>query len=381
MQLEGHNQLAGLDGRAFLDENLIDRAADAGDDVDFHLHGLDDRDNLVFLDRVTRLDVELGDHAGDGRADLALVVGVGQRDRTHLGYGVLIGYSNLAAHTVKEDVAAHAHDVAIGLAIAAVILDNLGVETPGGDRAVGGIGRELFDFTACCVEVNRRQQLARTAGDGLFALEHDLLQIFGEAPRGLTHHALEVGDNRVGVGQRAAALEDIFRGQTVLHYEDRQVTDHLGGRRNFDNIVQHVVDRNIYVFDILELVNQAKALNLRAQVGVLTARHLVAVDVGQGIADIGFKLGVALAHIRPVIGQVLQLMRVKAGVTRLTLQGGDDGVHGRLAGGRGHGVDRAVHDVHTGLGSHQVGRNLVARGVVRVQVDGEADLVTSFLAA
>lgn len=230
MQLEGHNQLAGLDARAFLDENLIDRTADAGDDVDFHLHGLDDRDNLVFLDRIARFDVQLGDHAGDGRADLALVVGVGQRDRTHLGYGVLIGYSNLAAHTVKEDVAAHAHDVAVGLAIAAVILDNLGVETPGDDRAVGGIGRELFDFTACCVEVNRRQQLART--------------------------------------------------------------------------VQHVVDRNIYVFDILELVNQAKALNLRAQVSVLTARHLVAVDVGQGIADIGFKLGVALAHIRPVIGQV-----------------------------------------------------------------------------
>lgn len=74
-------------------------------------------------------------------------------------------------------------------------------------------------------------------------------------------------------------------------------------------------------------------------------------------------------------------MRVKAGVTRLTLQGGDDGVHGRLAGGRGHGVDCAVHDIYTGLGSHQVGRNLVARGVVRVQVDGEADLVTSFLAA
>ena len=272
-------------------------------------------------------------------------------------------------------MAAHAHDVAVGLAIAAVILDNLGVEAPGDDRAVGGIGRELFDFTACRVEVDRRQQFARTAGDGLFTLEHDLLQIFGEAPRGLTHHALEVGDDRVGVGQCAAALEDIFRGQTVLHHEDCQVTDHLGGRRNLDNIAQHVVDRNIHVFDILKLVNQAKALNLRAQIGVLTARHLVAVDIGRGIADVGFELGVALAHIRPVIGQVLQLVRVQACVTRLTLQGGDDGVHGRLAGGRGHGVDCAVDNVYTGLGCHQVGCNLVARGVVRVQVDGQTDLV------
>ena len=161
----------------------------------------------------------------------------------------------------------------------------------------------------------------------------------------------------------------------VLHHEDGQVAHHLGGGGHLHNVAQHVVDLDVHLLDLLEPVAQAQALHLGLEVGVLAAGDLVAVDVGGGVLDAGLKLAVAQAHVRPVVGELLELFGVQAGVPLLALQGGHHRVHGGLAGHGGHGVDGAVHNVHPRLGGHQIGGHLVAGGVVGVQVDGQAHLV------
>ena len=52
---------------------------------------------------------------------------------------------------------------------------------------------------------------------------------------------------------------------------------------------------------------QAQALHLALEVGVLAARHLVAVDIGGGVLDARLKLAVAQAHVGPVVGEGLEL--------------------------------------------------------------------------
>jgi hypothetical protein len=57
------------------------------------------------------------------------------------------------------------------------------------------------------------------------------------------------------------------------------------------------------------------------------------------------------------------------------LQGGDDGVEVRLRGAAAHRGDREIDDVHAGVGGAQDRAGVDAAGVVRVEVDREADLL------
>ena len=182
---------------------------------------------------VALLDGELGHHAGDGRTHLHGVGLIGQRGLPCLLGGVGVADGDLAAHTVQleldvdgavvvtvaqtqilddqrlavldvdlvrlaqrhaveEHMAAHAGDVAVLLAVAAEILIDLGVHGVGDEVLLLRVVAELLHLMAQLVEVHGRQQLAGTAGDGLLPLEHHFLQLLREAPRGLTHHALEV---------------------------------------------------------------------------------------------------------------------------------------------------------------------------------------------
>ena len=120
---------------------------------------------------------------------------------------------------------------------------------------------------------------------------------------------------------------------------------------------------------------EAERLDLRLQVRVLAAGDLIAVDIGNGDLEALVEALIAQAHVGPVIGQLLQALRVEAGVALLTAQGLDERIHRRLAREVGQRSDGGVDHVHTGLGRHEVGRDLVVGGVVRVQVDGDADLL------
>ena len=83
------------------------------------------------------------------------------------------------------------------------------------------------------------------------------------------------------------------------------------------------------------------------------------------------EVGVALAHVAPVVGELLQPLGVEPGVAlRAAQQRLDERVHGGLAGQARERAYGAVHYVHARLRRQEVGGDLVVRGVVGVQVDG-----------
>ena len=163
--------------------------------------------------------------------------------------------------------------------------------------------------------------------------------------------------------------------EVVLHHEDGEVADHLGAGRDLDDVAEHVVDGAVHFLDVVKAVAEAEGVDLGLEVGVLAAGYLVAVDVRDRHAQALVKAGVALADVAPVVGELLQSDGVEPGVALRTAQSLDQGVDARLAREAGEGADGAVHDVHARLGGEEVGGYLVVRGVVRVQVDGDADLL------
>ncbi len=161
----------------------------------------------------------------------------------------------------------------------------------------------------------------------------------------------------------------------MLDHKDGHISHHLGGGGHLYNVSQHIVDSLVHLLDRLELVTQAQALHLGLEVGILAPGHLIAVDIGGGVLDPRLKGGIPLPHVRPVVGELLEAVGVQPGVPLLPAERGDHRIEGGLAGHGGHGVHRAVHDVHPGLSRHQEGRHLVAGGIVGVEVDGNAHLL------
>src|SRR4051812_35651680 len=67
--------------------------------------------------------------------------------------------------------------------------------------------------------------------------------------------------------------------------------------------------------------------------------------------------------------------QIEAGIARLALEGGHQGFHRRLRGETGHRGNSGVDDIHARLGGEEKRRDLAASGVVRVEVDRDADLL------
>ena len=232
------------------------------------------------------------------------------------------------------------------------VFQDLRVDAPGNDITLRGLiaadgAQVLFHF----LKVRRRQQCAGTAGDGLLALQYDLLQVFREAPCGLAHHALEVADDGVGIAQICALFHNVLGSQVVLHHEDRQVAHHLGGRGHLDQVAQHVVDLLVHLLNFQETVAQIETLHLGLQVGVLAARNLIAINVGHRSLQVGLELHVPFPNICPVIGQLLEIHHIQTGITLLAFQGGNHCVQRGLTGQGAHGGNCQVHNVHAGFGS------------------------------
>jgi hypothetical protein len=59
----------------------------------------------------------------------------------------------------------------------------------------------------------------------------------------------------------------------------RHVADHLGRRRNLDDVAEHDVDVRIGLRDLRPSRFQAKGTGLLAQVRVLAARHFMVIYV------------------------------------------------------------------------------------------------------
>ena len=72
--LDCHKELAGLYGGAILYHDLVDDTGHTSNNRCLHLHCFDDSKYLVFLNNIAGLYVYLGNHTGDRRTNLALVL-------------------------------------------------------------------------------------------------------------------------------------------------------------------------------------------------------------------------------------------------------------------------------------------------------------------
>ena len=79
------------------------------------------------------------------------------------------------------------------------------------------------------------------------------------------------------------------------------------------------------------------------------------------------------AHDLPVVGKLVERGEVQAGVPRRVLQRGNNRVQVRLAGRAGHGRNGEIDDVHVRVGGFEYGAGVHAAGVVRVEMDRDAD--------
>ena len=201
------------------------------------------------------------------------------------------------------------------------------------------------------------------------------MDVLRETALRLSHHALEVGNCGIREVDIRALFYDIFRRQIVLHHEDRQVTDHLGGRCDLDDIAEHLIDRLVHILDFLELVTQTEGFHLCLQIGVLASRNLVFINFRGCGLQFGFKVLVNRTYISPVFTDLLQTVGIQSGIAVGMLQRSHDGVQRRLRGQTGHRVERRIDDVNTRLRCHEYGGYAVAGRIMRVQMNRNADFL------
>ena len=87
-----------------------------------------------------------------------------------------------------------------------------------------------------------------------------------------------------------------------------------------------------------------------------------------------------VAHRFPVIGALVERVEIEPGVARRMRQRRDDGIQIRLAGLPAHGGDGGIGRMHAGVGRFQDRGRIDAAGIVRVEVNRDADLVAQRLA-
>ena len=80
-------------------------------------------------------------------------------------------------------------------------------------------------------------------------------------------------------------------------------------------------------------------------------------------------------HVSPVIGELLDALHGDTGISGVALECCHNGVHGGLRGQAGHGCNCGIHNVHAGFCGHQQGCDLVAGGIVGVEMNRNADLL------
>ena len=163
-----------------------------------------------------------------------------------------------------------------------------------------------------CNVIGGRQCLTRSVDQGCLTLENLRLQRGRKATVGLTQVTVKKLFYGCGKCHFVVRVEHVFAAQTTGDHEDRQVADHLRARRHLDDVTKHLIDFRVGVRHFRPpRVIDAESTRLLAQVGVLTARHAVHIDIGGAGANITFKGSVKPAYLFPVVGDQSQIGRIE----------------------------------------------------------------------
>ncbi len=396
----------------------LDAAFAVGVQAGFHLHRLDGQQQVARLHRPAGLRHHGRHHPGHRRADLVRVAGIGLGPHRglglhpsvrhpdaarlavqleeHLGLAGLVGlgdglhqdFQRLAGVDLGRDLLARLHaveegpgrqgpdrtvePVALGVFGEDLGIHQVAVEVLVVDRPVLEPRRER---RALGREVHRRHLGTGAAGERRLALEDLALQRHGPAARGLADLAAHQVDHRFGEGDLDGRILDLLAGQPLRDHHQRHVADHLGRRRDLDDVAEHPVHLGIGVGHLVPAVLEPEAAGLGLEVGELPAGHLVQVDLRGGGPGAGLEGRILVADPFPVVRDVADRVDVEAGVAFGVPQRLDDRADRRLRGAAGHRVHGGVDRVHPGLGRSEDRGPGDAAGVVGVEVDRQPDLL------
>ena len=239
------------------------------------------------------------------------------------------------------------------------------------------VDRTLNSILNCllgCIQVDRLQKLAWAAVNRLLAFQDSLLDILREALVWLTHHSFHKVDYRLWECKLVGLCNNIFCGQVVLNQEHCHVGNNLGRRCNLDYIAEQLVNVVVHLLALFPLVNQAKSCNLRLEVGVLSARNLVVVNLGSTCLKVALESAVVCADNFPVVGQWVKTVDIDTGVALLTCQCSYNCVKAWLRCYAGNSRDCCIYNIYTCIGSAEQCCNSVSGCVVCMQLDWNSNL-------
>jgi len=104
----------------------------------------------------------------------------------------------------------------------------------------------------------------------------------GKATVRLSHQALEELENRGGEVELGSLAEELVVRKVVGDHELGQVTDDLGGRCDLDDVAEEVVGLLVGLLGLSPLCAKTLLRGLEDEVGELTTRDLMLVDLGVG---------------------------------------------------------------------------------------------------
>ena len=195
------------------------------------------------------------------------------------------------------------------------------------------------------------------------------------ATRRVAQLAVEEADDRVRDVELAGVVRELGRVGADRHEVQGQVAHDLRGRGHLHDVAEDVVRRGVHVLDLLELLAEAERDRLLAQVGELPARDLVGVDAAGRRRQPRLERRVDAPRGLPVGLQRADGLQRQPGLPVGVVGRRDQRRERRLRGRAGHRRGGRVDRVHPGVDRGEQGRQLAARGVVRVQVHRQVEPV------
>ena len=90
-------------------------------------------------------------------------------------------------------------------------------------------------------KINRWERFARAVCQRFNVFQNDFLKLLRESAVRLSHHTLEVGDDRIRIRKSGTCSQDVFFCQAIFKHKDGQITNSFRSRSNFYDISKQII--------------------------------------------------------------------------------------------------------------------------------------------
>ena len=99
------------------------------------------------------------------------------------------------------------------------------------------LNQMLFDG----FKINWWERFTRAVCQRFNVFQNDFLKLLRESAVRLSHHTLEVGDDRIRIRKSGTCSQDVFFCQAIFKHKDGQITNSFRSRSNFYDISKQII--------------------------------------------------------------------------------------------------------------------------------------------